>query len=168
MDIATEIKNMLARHNYHLKVVYKDGITTVYIPNREQEPLAHDFTVQYKLDKDGVDISSPGNYEYYIAAPKYAQRCAMMIDILRMCEQINFAPPLIEFYVDDDTIEKSEAEFITAMGKVNKKEKEFFQFITQTKTALMPFHDDFTAEAKRHGFEKGYEVVKKVFFGERR
>lgn len=161
----TQIREMLDKNDYHFRVRYKDGVTTASIPNRKQEPVAEDFSVEYRLEDKGINIQSPGNYEMTIHVPKYAQRAILMIDILRICEQINFSPSLIEFYVGDDTNEQSEDVMLMSMGKVSEKEKKFFGFVAQAKTSLIPFHPDFDVEAKKMGFEKGYMAVKNVFFG---
>ena len=169
-----EVKKLLDKHNYKITAVLKDGIVTLTLPDRVQEPAITSYETKYSIGIESLSFQLPEDeWPNRVQCPQYACRCYIILDIKRHCESLNFDTSLLEFFDESGKIDETEF-FIRLWPKdieytedMRRKEYNLKELLIRVQNAIVPFHHDFYFEADQLGVLPGYLAIRSTFvFGE--
>ena len=88
------VKDLLAKKNYLIRVTGEDDSCVVSFPSRVMGNKLEGYDVQYTIKKDGVHVSSP-EHDMLIPMPDYSRRVFVIMDIIKVCNFIDYDSSLI-------------------------------------------------------------------------
>jgi hypothetical protein len=99
VKIKEEVKEILKKNSYIVKLQKADDGILVLFPKRVMEPKTETTGIYFEYKKDGIrieKIDEKNNYEFFIPCPIYAQRTYIMYCICTTCFQMGYNTDFIE------------------------------------------------------------------------
>jgi hypothetical protein len=155
MTKISDVKKLLAKHDYEITLsITPKGCAADY-PARLISPMVTATEVAYNINPKGVNE---------VEFPRYAIRTAIVLDVYRNCEEMQYDARCIVFLVHGEEVD--EAEFLSKIPITLSEEEIVLEkslVDVFTKAAAYGFSQPTLKLAKEAGVEEGYMLFKRYF-----